>query len=129
MVELRYTERANKMKKIKFNYLNITGGYDANLNLKAELKEIQGYYFKVFDYHFVVHKYMYKSGYCDGWRVSELTSGCGITKLLPTRHEALMCFLKMRKQKYNGLDFFTTLKQRMAGAIRIYGKANSCEYE
>ena len=115
------------MKKIKFNYQDIVGGYDENLNLKAELKETQGYYFKVFDYHFVVHKYVFESGTYGGWRVSELTSGCGITKLMFTRFEALEYFLKMRKQKYGGLDFFAALKQRVADMIEIYGEANNIE--
>jgi len=116
-----------RMKKIKFNYHQIVGGYDENNNLKIELKKMSGYYFKVFDYHFVVHKYTWESGKCDGWRVSELTSGCGITRILPTRREALACFLEMQKRKYNNLDFFTTLKQRVANSIKIHGKAN--EYE
>jgi len=115
------------MRKIKFNYQNIAGGYDKNMNLMAELKEAQGYYFKVFDYHFVVHKYMWESGVVGGWRVSELTSGCGVTKLMPTRYEALECFVEMRKQEYSGLDFFVALKQRIAGAIETYGEANSVE--
>lgn len=115
------------MKKIKFNCRNFVGGYDENLNLKTELKETQGYYFKVFNYHFVVHKYVYKSEYCGGWRVSELTSGGGITRLLPTRHEALMNFSEMQEQKYDGLDFFMALKRRIVGTIEEYGEANKIE--
>jgi len=115
------------MKKITFNYRNITGGYDERSQPKTELKETTGYHFRVFDYHFVVHKYVWESGTVGGWRVSELTSGCGITKLMPTRHEALECFLEMRKQKYNKLDFFAALKQRVADVIEIHGKANDVE--
>jgi hypothetical protein len=93
------------------------GSYRENLNLNAELVETQGYYFKVFDYHFIVHKYQ-----TAGWRVSELSTGCGITHLCPTRREALKCFAEMQEQKYDGLDFFTTLKQRIPDTIKIYGK-------
>ena len=112
------------MKKIKFNYRDCTGGHDKNLNPNTKLKETTGYYFKIDDYHFVVHKYVFESGYFGGWRVSELTSGCGVTILKPTRREAIECFEGMQQKEYGGLDFFATLKLLVANVISKYGKAN-----
>lgn len=109
------------MKKIKFNCRNSASGYDENMNLKTELKRMEGYYFRVFDYHLAVHKYLH------GWRVSELASGCGITRLELTRKKAMECFIDMQKQKYDGLDFFAALAQRVPDIIEKYGKANEIE--
>ena len=112
------------MKKIKFNYRDYTGGYDENHNPITKLKETTGYYFKIDDYHFVVHKYIFDSGYCGGWRVTELTSGGGVTILRPTRRKALEYLERMQQRKWNGFDFFTKLKQQVDEIIRLYGVAN-----
>lgn len=101
------------MKKIEFSRRKKGG--------TCEAEKTKGYYFKVFDYYFVVHKVF------NGWRVSELTSGCGITKFMPTRKKAMECFVSMQKEKYNGLDFSTALKQCASKVIEKYGKANEIE--
>ena len=112
------------MKKIKFNYRDCTGRYVKNHNPITKLKETTGYYFTINDHRFVVHKYVFESGYFGGWRVSELTSGCGVTILKPTRREAIECFEGMQQKEYGELDFFATLKLLVADIISKCGKAN-----
>lgn len=108
------------MKKITFNMRDITGGYDKNLHLKTQLRKCSGYLFKRNEQCFVVHKYEYPSGYCEGWRVSEFTTGSGITRLANSRKEALAIFDEMQKRG----NFDKLLAARIADNMAVYGKAN-----
>ena len=108
------------MKKIQFNIRDCVGGYDKNLHPKTQLRKCSGYLFGCNKYQFVVHKYEWPSGYRQEWRVSEFTTGCGITRLVETRKEAMAVFDKMRKRE----DFYELLAAKIADIIAVYGKAN-----
>jgi len=118
------------MKKIKFNCRNIVGGYDSQLKLQTELKETIGYYFRWSDWHFVIHKSFSTSGYYGGWRVTELSTGCGITGLSLTRKEALQQFEEMKLKSFKKYGKFATnsfqmeLKRRVNNMFEDYGIAN-----
>ena len=112
------------MKKIKFNYRYIIGGYDKKLCLQTELRTIEGYLFIYRKYLMAVHKFFWPTGHCGGWRVTELSTGCGITQLLPTRKAALAQFEEMQTKKFARQNFDTLLKQRVNNTIKDYGLAN-----
>ena len=118
------------MRKIKFNCRSIAGGYDSQLKLQTELKETIGYYFGWSNWHFAVHRFFYASGYCGGWRVTELSTGCGITGLRLTRKEALQQFEEMKLKSFKKYGKFAVnsfqveLKRQINNMLEDYDIAN-----